>query len=98
MPSPGASRPRYLRKTGATKPSTSRNSHSSAATEMNSGTVTKKPATKLRRSHCMDGAPASGPPVDSDGERHAEGDPVPGERPEAAAADVVQERSDHDRR
>ena len=26
----------------------------SAATLMNSGTVTKKPVTKLRRSHCID--------------------------------------------
>ena len=30
-----------------------RNSHRIAATEMNSGTVTKNPAMKLRRSHCM---------------------------------------------
>ena len=49
------------RRTAPTKPSISRKIQMNAATLMTSGTVTKKPAMKLRRSHCIGGTTASAP-------------------------------------
>ena len=53
MPSPGIRRPSSRSYIGVVKPSTTPNIHTNAATVMNSGTVTKKPVMKLRRSQCM---------------------------------------------
>src|SRR5437868_4193083 len=82
----------------------------SAATLMNSGTVTKKPATKLRRSQpicrtaTLKGSPytcrasLSGSPVHRREQRGADHDPVPREGAEAVVADVVQKRTNDERR
>src|SRR5438445_11481977 len=56
-----------------------------AATLTNSGTVTKKPAMKLRRSHCIENG-------------NAERDAVPGEWRESGSPDDGQERFDDERR
>src|SRR4029450_11794143 len=51
MPRPGMRRPSRRSYSGVVRPSTMPKIQMIAATLMNSGTVTKKPATKLRRSH-----------------------------------------------
>src|SRR5207248_11744134 len=56
-----------------------------AATLTNSGTVTKKPAMKLRRSHCIENG-------------NAERDAVPGEWRESGSPDDGQERFDDEPR
>src|SRR5688572_27900380 len=65
-----------------------------AATLMNSGTVTKKPAMKLRRSHCILDLPPPGNdrPCEKD---DAEPNPVPREGHESGAPDEFQEGSYH---
>src|SRR5262249_41262263 len=78
-------RPSSRSYSGVVAPSTTLNTHTSAATLMNSGTVTKKPATKLRRSHC----------IDVREERDAQRDAVPRERAEAVAPHVAEERPHH---
>ena len=54
-PTPGTPRPSTRVAIGVAKSSTKRNAQTSAATLTMSGTVTKKPVMKLRRSHCMGG-------------------------------------------
>jgi hypothetical protein len=57
---------------------------------MNSGTITKKPVTKLRRSHPITRSePAGG---DRREQHDAGGDPVPRERRKPGAPDQRQER------
>ena len=51
IPSPGTSRPSHSAYHGPTKPSISRKIQMNAATLITSGTVTKKPAIRRRRSH-----------------------------------------------
>src|SRR3954464_5638508 len=81
VPRPGIRRPSSRSYSGVVAPSTTLKSQISAATLMNSGTVTKKPATKLRRSQC----------IGRDEQHDAEHDAVPGKRREAVAADVFEE-------
>src|SRR5687768_2447683 len=52
-PRPGTRRPSHRSYSGDVTPSTMPKIQMKAATVMNSGTVTKKPAMKLRRSHCI---------------------------------------------
>ena len=52
-PSPGNLRPRSRAVTGAVKPSMIPKIHTNAATLITSGTVTKKPARNVRRSHAI---------------------------------------------
>ena len=52
-PSPGTARPSTRTEIGSLIPSTTWKIHTSAATLMISGTVTKNPVMKLRRSHDM---------------------------------------------
>ena len=89
-------RPSSRSYSGVVRPSTTPKIQMNAATLMNSGTVTKKPATKLRRSHCMAGyiQPAATAASSADAQRDA----IPGERREARSPDVVQERPDDQRR
>ena len=62
---------------------------------MNSGTITKKPAMKLRRSQDMRLHPAG---HGCDDDRHAEGDPVPRKRTETRTTNVIEKRPDDRRR
>src|SRR5689334_9599856 len=85
-----------------------RKSHTSVATEMNSGTVTKKPAMKLRRSHCImtrqdDGESKtgsaslwpSGRPREQPHDGHGrQSQPVVGEGVERVAGKVAQKEAD----
>src|SRR5206468_9694034 len=107
-PRPGMRRPRRRSYKGVVNPSTSPNTQISAAMLMKTGTVTKKPVTKLRRSHCIDQAPvecamptvcrtedsALQPEAPSqDGE--AKRDAIPRKRRESGPADVIQKRLHH---
>src|SRR5436309_6811617 len=90
VPSPGIRRPSSRSYKGVVRPSTTLKIQMKAATLMNRGTVTKKPAMKLRRSHCITALlPAC---QDRRQERRADRDAVPRERREPPTADVVQER------
>src|ERR1700722_16615058 len=59
-----------------------------AATLMNSGTGTKKPAMKLRRNQRME---HSSRPQEPDRDRRRERDPVPGERVERVVSQIPDE-------
>src|SRR5437870_9637834 len=66
-----------------------------AATLMKSGTVTKNPAMKLRRSHSMVLQPAR---CDRSENRQTQPDPIPGKRCKSRPSDEQQERRDHEER
>ncbi len=68
-----------------------------AHTVMNSGTVTKNPAMKLRRSHCMS-CRALSQRQHRASNADAGDDAIPGERRETRRASRSQERLDDDRR
>src|SRR5215207_2572803 len=94
-PRPVIRRPSSRSYSGEVHPSTRPKIQTIAATLMNSGTTTKNPAMKLRRSQCIALHPSSGECREQD---DAERDPIPGEPREAGAAHEPQERSDHERR
>src|SRR5262245_18568118 len=111
IPRPGTRRPRTRSYSGVVVLSTTLKIQMIAATLMNSGTVTKKPVMKLRRSQCINGASARTVtivetrsrrlhPAGGDGgqNRRAEHDAIPGERREAGAAHEREERPDHEQR
>ncbi len=75
---------------GAVKPSMIPKIQTSAATLMTSGTVTNRPAMKLRRSHCIIGSGT--PPATAAKMQHAQHDPIPGERREPGPPHEPQER------
>jgi hypothetical protein len=69
MPSPGTSRPTHAAYEGPTKPSIRRKIQTNVATLITSGTVTKKPAMKLRRIHwSMRGRSVVSRPIESRGQ------------------------------
>ena len=77
-------------------PSTTLNSQMHAATLTKSGTVTKNPVMKLRRSQYISVLqPAARNRREHD---HAEHDAIPGERREAGTPHDVQKRLDHQQR
>src|SRR5207302_508306 len=81
---------------GVVRPSTTLKIQMSAATLTNSGTVTKKPAMKLRRSHCIGLDLAA---RNHREQRQSQDDAVPGEGAESTMANDVEERlHDHRRR
>src|SRR5687767_2337089 len=96
-PRPGTSRLSRRSKSGAIEPSTTRKTHTSAATLMTSGTVTKKPAISFRRSHCISDSgyvnrTVGLPEGEPDGRRQRK--PVVGEHIEAMRRQVLQQEPD----
>src|SRR5690242_12714159 len=101
MPRPGTRRPSKRSYIGVVRPSTTPKIQISAATLMKSGTVTKKPAMKLRRSHCIENSPTlkgratrraglSGPPQ-PDHRRRRQRETIPGKRIERMLRQVADE-------
>src|SRR5436190_2077775 len=96
VPSPGIRRPSSRSYIGVVRPSTTFKIQMKAATLMNSGTVTKNPATKLRRSHWITRLRPAGRYRGE--QRDPEEDALPRKRREPGSLDEMQERPDDERR
>src|SRR5206468_2490408 len=91
-------RPSRRSYSGVVRPSTTLKIQMNAATLMKSGTSTKKPAMKLRRSQYMlkPGKPASSPHHPRN-QRHADDNAIPRKQGEAGSSDDGQEWTDDER-
>src|SRR5215471_1853655 len=101
MPTPGAARPTSRVASGAVKSSMIPKIHTSAAMLMTSGTVTKKPARKRRRSHCATGSPANAlsPTRRERGDNNEpDNDPIPRKWRKSRAPHECEKRPNHDER